>query len=115
VPGSLVRRAVLVAAAVGAAGAVGAAPASAGTETASSGSVKATLSYKSAGQGKYTNLRVTVRRAGRTFRVTPSVKDRRTPYCAPSRAVRQAKKWASGAAFVAMLREDLAAWRCGAG
>lgn len=90
--GSLVRRALLVAIAVGATIAVGAASASAATETASSGSVKATLSYKSAGQGRYTDLRVAVRRSGRAFRVAPSVKDCRQPYCSPSRAVGQTRR-----------------------
>ncbi|HEY4094346.1 MAG TPA: hypothetical protein VGM33_02480 [Baekduia sp.] len=67
---------------------VAAAPALATTETASAGKVKATFSYKSAGQGKYTNLRLTVRRAGgTTFRATPSAKGCAKPYCAPYGAV----------------------------
>jgi hypothetical protein len=65
-------------------GAVAAAPASATVETAASPKVRATFSYKRAGAGKYTNLRLTVRRAnGRTFHLTPSAKGCGTPYCAP--------------------------------
>jgi hypothetical protein len=71
-----------------AAGLVAAAPALATTETASSGKVTATFSYKSAGQGKYANLRLTVRRGrGRSFRLTPSAQGCGKPYCAPYGAV----------------------------
>jgi hypothetical protein len=65
-----------------------AAPALATTETASSGTVKATFSYKSAGQGKYANLRLTVRRGGgAAFRVVPRAPNCAKPYCAPYGAV----------------------------
>ena len=64
------------------------APALAKTETAASGKVKATFSYKSAGQGKYTNLRLTVLRAGKgTFHLTPHAKGCSEPYCAPYGAI----------------------------